>query len=981
MRLLFDLLGLLVISLFSRAALAVFADESYQIDYHHALLGPPQSHTTFFHRPSVTSKASLLYTLSEKSVLAAVNAKDGGIVWRQWLCEVENSTIHANAERGEGYLIPAEGTVISASRGLIQAWDAAQGRLRWEWNGQGIVKGLETLENGKGVVGFWQEEDRSVLRRLDTWGDVIWEHADESGDKPYGVSALGNKVYAIFLHSALLKGFRIKVIAFDGTTGKEESQHTLSSESEVASKGSILFVGAHSSSPLLVWTDKAFKILKVNILGTKHVASINLPQNSKEGIEQLRVHAPKTAGAPAHFLLHYQAASTHWAEVYHVDISSGVTTKAYDLVSVPELGAFSSGVEAGKVYFTRHTNSEVTLFASTSKEVLQSWLVPPKTSGGLVDPEGVAHVVSEIVPKGRSNFAVRAALTLPSGDWELVQNNNRAWTRPESIAGVINAAWAEIPAQKSLAEELAVEGHSSVLEAYLHRLRRHARDIAQFLPLWLEALPDRVMRSISGDQPPSEEQRLDRDTFGFNKIVLLATERGRLIALDTGNQGRVIWNIEATKLNQDQLWHVLAIEVEDGIAIVRGAAGDVLHVKILSGEILQQSQPGGVSSSLQTFVSVSEVSGRRMLLPVNKDGSIGNAFEGKPAVGTVIATKGADGVVRGWNLGHDMAPSVAWTFAPTAGKEISSIVSRPVQDPVASIGKALGDRNVLYKYLNPNLLFVATTTKEAALASVYLIDSVSGDILYTTTHSEVDTSYPIVATMAENFFAYTLKHDRSTNPGAAKTPSSPKGYQLIITELFESSIPNDRGPLGSATNFSSLYPTTSTTFPPHVMSQAYLLFGPVSALTITSTLQSITPRSLLALLPATNSLISLPRSIIDPRRPVGRDPTPAETEEGLFRHQSILDFEPKWVLNHRRDALGLKEVMTTPTALESTSAVFAWGALDVFGTRVSPIGGFDSLGRGFNRGQLVLTVLGLAVGTGFVGPMVRKKQIDMLWKS
>ncbi|KAL8830335.1 MAG: hypothetical protein Q9191_001495 [Dirinaria sp. TL-2023a] len=981
MRLFFGFFRLLVVSFLPYVCRAIFADESYQIDYHHALLGPPQAHTTFFHRPSVTSKASLLYTLSEKSVVAAINPKDGGIVWRQWLGEAQNTTGHANLEPGTGYLTSAEGTVISASRGTVHAWDAVQGRLRWEWSGRGIVKGLEALEEGNGVVGCWQDEGRSVLRKLDIRGDVVWEHADESGDKPYGVSSSGKQVYGIFLHSALLKGFKIKVIALDGATGKEESHYTLSSESEVTSEDSILFLGAHSSSPLLVWTDKAFKTLKLNILGTKHITSINLPQNPKANVEKLRIHAPKTAGAHAHFLLHYQAASMHWAEVYDVDILSGATTKAYDLAPVPEAGTFSSSVEAGSVYFTRHTSSKVTLLASTSNDILQSWPVSPQTHGSLADTKGIAHVVSEIVSKGPSNFAVRSALTLPSGDWELVQNGNRAWTRPESIAGVVNAAWAEIPAQESLAEELAAEGHSSVLEAYLHRLKRHARDITQYLPSWVEALPDRVMRSISGHLPPSKEPRLYRDTFGFNKIILLATERGRLIALDTGNQGRAIWNIEATKLNQDQHWQVLAIEVEDGIVIVRGAAGDVLHVKILSGEILQQSDPGGVSSSLQTFASVTEVSGSRKLIPINKDGSIGKFSKGSFAVGTVIATKGEDGIVRGWDFGHDTAPSVAWTFVPAAGEEISSIVSRPVQDPVASIGKALGDRNVLYKYLNPNLLLVATTTKEAALASIYLIDSVSGEILYTTSHSEVDTSHPIVATVAENFFAYTLKHDPSTDLDAAKTPSSPKGYQLIITELFESSIPNDRGPLGSSKNFSSIYPTRSVTSPPHVISQAYLLLGPVSALATTSTLQSITPRSLLALLPITNAIISLPRSIVDPRRPVDRDPTPAETEEGLFRHQSIIDFEPKWVLNHKRDVLGLRNVITTPTALESTSAVFAWGALDVFGTRVSPIGGFDSLGRGFSRGQLVLTVLGLAVGTGFVGPMVRKKQIDTLWKS
>ena len=981
------LLRLLVIALLSQACLAIFADEAYRTDYHHALLGHPQAHTTFFHRPSVTSKASLLYTLSEKGVVAAINPKDGAIVWRQWLGEALTTT---GAELRHQHLTSAEDTVISAVKGAIQAWEASQGRLVWQWNGHGTIQGLESLEKGQGVVAVWQEEHRTILRRLDAKGGVMWEHTDDSGDKSYGVSTSGDKVYAVSLHSALLKGFKIKVTTLDVATGKEESQHTLSSENEITSEDSILFVGANSASPLLVWTDKAFKTLKVNVLGTKHIASINLAQNSKQAIEEIRVNAPKTAGAPAHFLLHFRTASTQWAEVYHVDISSGATSKVYQLAPVPERSIFSCSVESGRVYFTRYTNSEVTLFSSTSNEVLQSWRFPPTTRR--VPPETVAHAVSEIVSKGPSNFAVRSALTLSSGDWELIQNGNRAWTRLESMAGVIKSAWAEIPTEESLAEELAAEGYSSVVGAYLHRLRRHVRGIAQYLPPWIEALPDRVMRTLSGEKVLPAEQRLHKDAFGFNKIVVLATERGRLLALDTGNQGRIVWNIEATKLDRGEHWQVLGIEVEDGIAIVHGAAGDVLRVRILNGEILQQSQP--VNSSLKTFASVLDVSGSMISIPVNRDGSIEKVPHGKLAIGTIIATQSDDGFVRGWSLGHDMAPYVAWSFVPAAGEVISSVVNRPVQDPVASIGKALGDRNVLYKYLNPNLLFIATATKAASLATVYLLDSVSGDILYTTTHTEIDTSCPIVATMAENFFAYTLKHNPPINQAASKPPFSPKGHQLIITELFESSIPNDRGPLGSSTNFSSITSTSS----PYVISQAYLLFGPIAALTTTATLQSITTRSLLALLPYTNSLVSLPRSIIDPRRPVGRDPTPAEAEEGLFRHQAILDFEPKWVLNHKREVLGLKEVMTTPTALESTSAVFAWGALDIFGTRVSPIGGFDSLGRGFNRGQLVLTVLGLAIGTGLVGPMVslfcrwhserllmdwqvRKRQIDALWKS
>jgi len=156
--------------------IATYADEAYTNDFHHALLGTPQSHTTFFHRPSAASKASLLYTLSEKLVLGAINPKDGSVVWRQRLSARNSST-------GGGYLNAGEaGTVIGAVHGEVQAWDAADGRLAWGWQGTGSVKGLEVLRGDaqSGVLVFSEEENsRTVVRKLAAdSGKVEWEHTE-----------------------------------------------------------------------------------------------------------------------------------------------------------------------------------------------------------------------------------------------------------------------------------------------------------------------------------------------------------------------------------------------------------------------------------------------------------------------------------------------------------------------------------------------------------------------------------------------------------------------------------------------------------------------------------------------------------------------------------------------------------------------------------------------------------------------------------
>jgi len=158
---------------------AVFADEAYQVDYQHLLLGAPQRDTTFFHRPSATSKASLLYTLSEKLVLGAVNPKDGAVVWRQWL----KDSAKEESERGFLKALGGQDVVVSAVGAEVQAWDAADGRLVWSWRGEGLIRSLEVvdIEGMRGdVVAVTEGNGKiSVTRQSASSGDVVWNYAAE----------------------------------------------------------------------------------------------------------------------------------------------------------------------------------------------------------------------------------------------------------------------------------------------------------------------------------------------------------------------------------------------------------------------------------------------------------------------------------------------------------------------------------------------------------------------------------------------------------------------------------------------------------------------------------------------------------------------------------------------------------------------------------------------------------------------------------
>ena len=179
MRLCAPILLPLAAVLYASLCHAIFADEAYQTDSHHALLGLPQAHTTFFHRPSAESKASLLYTLSEKLVLGAINPKDGAVIWRQRLADpAQNCTTPGLLRAGEG-----GDTLISAVDGKVQAWDATDGRLAWEWDNGASTKVVDITPSADGgicvLIQSEGEGSSFAVRKLaaDT-GNSIWESGD-----------------------------------------------------------------------------------------------------------------------------------------------------------------------------------------------------------------------------------------------------------------------------------------------------------------------------------------------------------------------------------------------------------------------------------------------------------------------------------------------------------------------------------------------------------------------------------------------------------------------------------------------------------------------------------------------------------------------------------------------------------------------------------------------------------------------------------
>ncbi|KAJ5745351.1 hypothetical protein N7520_010533 [Penicillium odoratum] len=932
-------------------AVAIYPDEVNHIDFHHALLGTPSPDSTFFLKPSSASNASLLYTISDKSILGAVNPRDGALLWRKDLSRLGSSS------HGGGILRGSDGNnaVVGAAGNYISSWTAQDGKLIWENKFQdGVVADVELLEleeasptGARDTLALVGRETTGTVRRLDgNTGKTKWESKDASGDLAFQVSSSPTEVFYISLQSTSLKGYKIKVTALDPVNGRQNRQYVLNSENEIATPESVLFVGANVASPLIVWADKGHKNLKVNVIGTKQIQTVNIENNSGQEIRQITVHAPHKLNSLPHFLVHYVTETGAWAEVYHVDLKSSAVTKAYQLPYLQGQSVVSTSNVDANVYFTRVTDSEAVIVSSASHGVLGRWDVEAAST------KRALHAVSEVISKGKS-VAVRSVVLREAGIWELVRNGQTEWTRHEDLIDAVAATWVEQAIQENLAHELEVEGHESLVGAYIHRVKRHVRDL-EHLPDWLKQLPQRIVSSVLTDEVTN------LDNFGVAKPVIVATKSGRLYSLNTGKQGVVEWS---TQIEETSQWDVKSIVTRPGEATIYAGDGSSATVNVSTGEVTSRTVP--TNTKLQSVVSLEN----NPALGIQEDGSPATVFDASTGF---LVTTSADGRVLGW-CGQDNKSPV-WEFVPPSGQKVVHATSRPEHDPIASIGKVLGDRSVLYKYLNPNLALITAVNEKNNTAGFYLLDGVSGKVLHATTQYGIDPTQPIASVLTENWFAYSFFGD-------VVDESSAKGYQLVISELYESSIANDRGPLDSAGNYSSLHGSNGDSPPvPHVISQAFVIPEPISHMAVTQTRQGITTRQLLCTLPESNSIIGIPRPVLDPRRPVDRDPTSSEAEEGLFRYTPFLEFDGRWFLTHARDVAGIKTVLSRPTLLESTSLVFAFGG-DIYGTRATPSQAFDVLGKSFSKLQLVLTVVALAIGVTFLAPMVRKKQVNQLWKA
>lgn len=530
-----------------------------------------------------------------------------------------------------------------------------------------------------------------------------------------------------------------------------------------------------------------------------------------------------------------------------------------------------------------------------------------------------------------------------NGQLQLVSSDDTVvyWTREEGLAEVTDGVFFDLPEVHSSlsAEELIFEEHADVFSAYLRRANRHLND--------LKFLPDYLVSKLSLEDHHQKEQR--DEIFGFTKLFIAATKPGRLIALNTASQGVIEWTLDgvhAVQLANIDDENVYVLTREGTVLQINGTTGEVKNTYTVGeGEFIQPS-----STSLAVWNNQES----RVVNIVN-DGQASSA-----SLYLTKAVKGSSSVSGYFYQGDSVIPT--WQFDLGDGYQIADSAKRGHQ-VVASIGTILGDRSVLYKYLHENSIAIAAYNAETKSLKMCVLDTVSGRILHCKEHREnVVNSENIHVAYGEHWVVYSYY---SANP----TPSQ----KLVVWDMYESEVPNER-----VSDQNEGYSSFEGFALPHVKSQSFLLSTKVKALGISQTKFGITSRDVIVSL-SNGQILSLPKRLLDARRPVGRDPTKEEQGEGLVKYEPYIGIMENAVISHHRQVI-VNSISTTGATLESTSLVIAYGDLDVFFTRITPSQPFDVLNSKFGKTKLLYTIVALIAAVTLLRPIVNRKSVNALWR-
>lgn len=576
------------------------------------------------------------------------------------------------------------------------------------------------------------------------------------------------------------------------------------------------------------------------------------------------------------------------------------------------------------------------------------------------------------------------------------------FTREESLAYISSVEMVDFPQhhlQEEFEDEFGNSNNDNIVSMFIKRIRSQALQLKEFI---LYDLYHKIVNLINSNNPnkrPLNTQvhnselsvdELTRDEFNLNKIIVVATTIGKVFGIYTSANGQVLWSFylkntmpfvsdnKKNKLSVSMFLQRSAAHVPhepQAVFISKYESGSdeaktlVHYFNPLNGQASKGTPETGIVLDYgvkQAFLSnvadsndflkalmLLDSQNKLHVLPEKASEDLLTKTNKLNVVYTVNM-ENKDSLLTGYSMLQSNEPLPELWRVKIEDENILAIGSKHPHDRIHSHGKVLGDRSVLYKYLNPNLIGVVTTgldNQKIPFINVYLIDTVTGAIVNSFNHKRCTGPVNIVHT--ENWFFYSyynIKYRR---------------FEVTSVEIFEGSSQFN------STTFSSL-----DDIKPVFYSKSYVVQRAFNSMQVTLTEKGITTKDVIVACQS-GVIIEIPWILIDPRRPIKM--TEVEKEENLLPYMPEIPLNYEFSLNYYNYVYNVRGIATASSGLESTSLIFAYG-LDIYFTRVFPSKTFDLLREDFDYLFVSTLMFGLLIGTFLSKKLASSSNLGKAWK-
>lgn len=838
----------------------------------------------------ISEKPSRVYVATENNVVAALSIYDGSIIWRRVLENGDYGVIHALSVGSEVVTLSGNGPY------LLRGWNLSVGILNYEW----------TIPPSEPGDVKWTIDDNTLyqVRFLQQVLEVT-SYNVKTGN-PTGMTNIITAPWLDASSKCLLDDGTVICISDSGiVTSRCLSSNAMSSEKiSLSDKPVSLYTIASPYPSAMVTTVNGKHTALVVFEGS--LLSLDVPENAVVAVR-------KSSGGPI---------------LMQASFSDG----DYEL--------------SGMILSTKHSlqEKEKTVGAQLPKALISSFQCPSD------DPD----------------LSCYFALVGEDDSLVLLNEGKVSWVREEALANIVAVEMIDLPVSD---EEAAIEKEFGNKEGgivgMLYR-RIHSQ--------CLQAV--NAVISILGLKEHRSESREDlvKDQFGLHKLIIIVTKVAKIYGMENDN-GDIIWqhHLKDVKLFS-------ALETPYVPVFLQRTSRHLPYPAICT---LLFKQKGTEKTALYAFNPITgqplfgglnvynfhvkqtlllpkenEEFIKSLLLITDSDGV--EAFPPETMQDVldfhqdlyVYASDVETGDLTGFNLvksNQKLRAIRVWNIQLNA--PITSIALKNKAERVHSQGRVLADRSVLYKYINPHLVAVATHTIDPVhknMITIYLIDTVSGGVIFNAAHKRAMP--PVHMVNSENWVVYSYFNDKA------------RRTEMISLDLYEGKS------MRNSTEFSSL----TYLVEPIIERQAYIFPHNIMAMKETITEKGITNKHILVGV-STGSVIEIPWALLDPHR------SNDSREEGVLPYTPDLSLPNEATLTYNHSLPLITGIHTSPAGLESTSLVLVYG-LDLFYTRVAPSRTFDVLKDDFEYWLITAVLSGLISAAYITKKLASRKAIKQAWK-